>query len=433
MPVLRSSFLELRPLQHRTATPTCHRYPSTGIFPSERKSITHHRFHNHRPNVRASISAVASLTMSDSFFQSIPQSVPPNAPDLIYVPNNCSVYFTRPKSATASPSDSILYGHDPLTNLPQYDLERELPPGTVLRELARGVYAGWYLRPGERRWETWSAPNYQQLLNRQDLTTRDDLLRGRTYGSNQQDPHGPEYVNPRLREMFRADDPYSRHKSRITIDSVRTGHHHHHGNPPRASSSKDRTKPVHSRVPSYISGEMTNHPLPAYRTLMDGLNQCYSDDLKADLGHHFDDVDDDVIIAYAKAHVALFGRQFPELFAAMAVGEEVNRGRHPSCLIPVPYLGICHKYLDVILPLSRNYVRHLDNDVLRLLHVHLAAFDRGAPENVPMRASRADMAESRHQVLCELQRRGFTERLPNMIRLKGLGASARTAEVSTLR
>lgn len=228
--------------------------------------------------------------------------------------------------------------------------------------------------------------------------------------------------------MLKADEPYSRHKSRINSDSVRTGNHHH-ADLPRASSSKATPKSVHSRVPSNISGELTNHPLPAYKALMDGLNQCYSDDLKADLGHRFDDVDDDVIIAYAKAHVSLFGRPYPGLLATLTVGEEANRGRHPSCLIPVPYLGIRYKYLDVILPLSRDYVRDLDNDVLRLLHVHLAAFDCGAPDNVPMRASHADLAESRHQVLCELYRRGFTERLPNIVRLKGLSASARIAGV----
>lgn len=360
--------------------------------------------------------------MSESFLQFVQQDR--HAPDLIYVPNNFSVYFTRPGLATDSPSDSIFYGYDPITNLRQYDLRRELPAGTVLHELARGIYAGWYKRPRERPWERWSPPDFQQPITHQQPATHAGFSHGQTFGSHQQDHRNPEYVSPRLWNMFKTDDLHSRQKSIITREPIRTGQPHH-ADPSRAHSSKERPKAVHSRVPSYVSGEMTTQPRPAYKALMDGLNQFYAHDLKANLGHHFDDVDDDVIIAYAKAHVALFGRPFPEL--AMTVGEVANRGRHPSCLIPIPYLGIRFKYLDVILPLSQQYVRHhVDNDVLRLVHVHLAAFDRGEPDNAPMRASHADMAESRHRVLCELQRRGFTERMPNIVRLQGLGASTQT-------
>lgn len=84
----------------------------------------------------------------------------------------------------------------------------------------------------------------------------------------------------------------------------------------------------------------------------------------------------------------------------------------------IPFLRLKEKVLHVRMPLDRESVRGLDNDILRVMYVFLSNI---RPEFV----SAASLTESHSHVLSELESRGFTARLPHVDRLLGLDDAPR--------
>lgn len=321
--------------------------------------------------------------MEGSVLESILKGI--DVPDFIYRHAEGSVYFTRPGISPDHIARSIFHGYDTLTHLPQYDREDGIPMGANLYEIDHNVYAGWRKRSHFSDSPSRITP-HQFPIRAGPFVHPEDERHWLTPGSK-----GTTY--PSLSRFWRLGHLFARR-------------------------SQPAQEPVQPTTPE--SERPKGPPESAYKSLMDALDRHYAKDLKAEVGHHFDNVDDNVIIAYARAHESGYDSALPDLSPPRIIGS--NWRKHDSWLIPVPYLyrGLNLTYLDVILPLDRNCVRDLSNDVLRVLHIQLAAADYKTPYN-HVRASDDDMAESRLQVLGELLRRGFTGRLPNVVRLKGLG------------
>lgn len=307
-------------------------------------------------------------------------------PEFIYRHAEGSVYFTRPGISYGFLARGMFHGYDTLTHLPQYDREDGIPMGANLYEIDRGVYAGWRKRSHFSNSPSRITP-HQFPIRAGPFVHPEDERHWLTPGSK-----GTTY--PSLSRFWRLRHLFARRRN------------------------KPAQEPVQSPQPELERPK--DSPVSAYKSLMDALDRHYAKDLKAEVGHHFDNVDDNVIIAYARAHETGYDSASPDLSPPKIIGSKWRK--HDSWLIPVPYLyrGLNLTFLDVILPLDRRCVRDLSNDVLRVLHIQLAAADYKTPYN-HVRASDDDMVESRLQVLGELMRRGFTGRLPNVVRLKGLG------------
>jgi hypothetical protein len=135
----------------------------------------------------------------------------------------------------------------------------------------------------------------------------------------------------------------------------------------------------------------------------------------AEAGHLFDNVDDTFIHALINAY-ALHHSWAPHVY--LTVGQGTGEDSSGSWFIDVPYLGLPQDVLEVYLPLDLKSLLDLPNDVLRVLHVHIADPDHRAPMLASLSA--AELAESCRLILQELEHRGFTEHMPHVVRLRGL-------------
>lgn len=149
------------------------------------------------------------------------------------------------------------------------------------------------------------------------------------------------------------------------------------------------------------------------RKLIHLLEDYYRRELKEDPGHRFDNVDDTVITAYINTceHVNYRGQRLRRI-----IGLEQPFSSFNSCVVPIPFLELRHSALEVMLPLDWEAIAELNNDMLRVLYVHLSNDGRDIPSVVTI----TSMEESRRRVLSELVCRGFTGELPNVVRLRGL-------------
>jgi hypothetical protein len=155
------------------------------------------------------------------------------------------------------------------------------------------------------------------------------------------------------------------------------------------------------------------------RTLIRSLDGYYRRELKGEPGHRFDNVNDTVVAAYinAHAHASDFGQGILRI-----IGREQPFSVFYSWIVQIPFLRLQHDALEVLLPVDQNAIRDVNNDILRVLYVHLS----NGSSTMPHTATDAGVEDSRRTVLGELERRGFTEKLPRVARLRGL--SDRSAE-----
>jgi hypothetical protein len=149
------------------------------------------------------------------------------------------------------------------------------------------------------------------------------------------------------------------------------------------------------------------------RKLIHALDEHHRLDLRAEPGHRFDNVDDDVVTAYVNTR----DYESPlEQGFRLIKGSKQPFSASDSWLIPISFLRLQHKFLEVVLPIDQETVADLNNDILRVLYIHFSTDSLGIPYSV----SGASVAESCRRVLGELERRGFTEQLPRVVRLRGL-------------
>ena len=129
-------------------------------------------------------------------------------------------------------------------------------------------------------------------------------------------------------------------------------------------------------------------------------------------GRRFDNVDDDVVAAYINAgdHTTQQGQFAKVIIAGAQQWPALN-----SWTVHVRFLQLPYNVLEVELPIDQETTTDLNNDVLRVLYVHLS---NDSP-SIPSTVTDASVAESRRHVLRELERRGFTAKLPAVPRLRG--------------
>ena len=149
------------------------------------------------------------------------------------------------------------------------------------------------------------------------------------------------------------------------------------------------------------------------RALIRSLDEYYRRELKGEPGHRFDNVNDTVVTAYinAHAHASNSGQGILRI-----IGHEQPSSVFYSWIVQIPFLCLEHSALEVMLPIDRDATRQVNNDILRVLYVHLSNGSRTIPYSV----TNDIVEESRRSLLAELERRGLTEKLPRVARLRGL-------------
>lgn len=172
--------------------------------------------------------------------------------------------------------------------------------------------------------------------------------------------------------------------------------------------------PAESAQPSEqvdISQETTS------RKLIHALDEHYDLDSGAEPGHRFDDVDDDIVTAYIDASAIDYGSPLGHAMQLIKDRERPILGLlSDNWIVPISFLRLEIEFLAVVLPIGQETVADVDNDILRVLYIHLA----NGTQDIPNSVSRASVTESCRCVLSELERRGFTDKLPNFARLRGL-------------
>jgi hypothetical protein len=163
------------------------------------------------------------------------------------------------------------------------------------------------------------------------------------------------------------------------------------------------------------------------RTLIRSLDGYYRRELKGEPGHRFDNVNDTVVAAYINvhAHASDFGQGILRI-----IGREQPFSVFYSWIVQIPFLRLQQSALEVLLPIDRDAIREVNNDILRVLYVYLSNGSR----TIPHPATDADVEDSRRTVLVELEHRGFTEKLPRVARFRGLSdrSADRMSEVPGL-
>jgi hypothetical protein len=149
------------------------------------------------------------------------------------------------------------------------------------------------------------------------------------------------------------------------------------------------------------------------RRLIRSLDKYYGRELNQEPGHCIDNVDDDVVAAYINAHACA---SHAVQSIQRIIGHEQPLSVFSSWVVRIPFLRLQYSALIVLLPVDWDAIEDVNNDVLRVLYVHLSNGSRTIPHSV----TNADVEESRRRVLMELERRGFTEELPRVARLRGL-------------
>jgi hypothetical protein len=171
---------------------------------------------------------------------------------------------------------------------------------------------------------------------------------------------------------------------------------------------REITFPFGSKIPANDWNSTTREPTHA-------SDERHGPGSTAETGHRFDNFDDIFIHAVINARGPR-SYSAPEVY--MTIGRETQKDSPIAWSIEIPYLGLPQNVLEVWLPLDQASLLDLTNDVLRVLHVHIADPDCKALGSAFFPA--ADVVESRRLVLRELERRGFTEQMPHVVRLHGL-------------
>jgi hypothetical protein len=171
---------------------------------------------------------------------------------------------------------------------------------------------------------------------------------------------------------------------------------------------REITFPFGSKIPANDWNSTTREPTHA-------SDERHGPGSTAETGHRFDNFDDTFIHAVINARGPR-SYSAPEVY--MTIGRETQKDSPIAWSIEIPYLGLPQNVLEVWLPLDQASLLDLTNDVLRVLHVHIADPDCKALGSAFFPA--ADVVESRRLVLRELERRGFTEQMPHVVRLRGL-------------
>lgn len=146
------------------------------------------------------------------------------------------------------------------------------------------------------------------------------------------------------------------------------------------------------------------------RELIRSLDEYHRCELKQDHGHRFDNVDDTVIAAYINA-CACVSR--PRQGIHRIIGRHQPFSSFNSWVVPIPFLDLA---LEVMLPVDQEAITELNNDVLRVLYVHLSNDSRTIFSEV----TTASIEQIRRHLLSELARRGLTGELPHVVRLRGM-------------
>jgi hypothetical protein len=169
-------------------------------------------------------------------------------------------------------------------------------------------------------------------------------------------------------------------------------------------------------------GEVTFGPKPTTndrnsttRQPIDALDERYGLESTVEAEHRFDNFDDTFIQAVINAHGPPYYCA-PEV--CMTIGRETRKDSSITWSIEIPYLDLPQNVLEFYLPLDQASLLDLTNDVLRVLHVHIADPDCSTLGLAYFPA--ADVVKSRNLVLRELERSGFTEQMPHVVRLRGL-------------
>jgi hypothetical protein len=366
-------------------------------------------------------------------------------PDFIYRSTDGSIYFTRPSRT----SGSTFCGYDQQTNLPMYGLSHEVPIGGNTQRIARGVYAGSF-GPTASNVESDPQPTYrpqtislkrsiasrnllwdarrqaraesrrreQNFSRRNTVQPESDVAcsyRGlpsgdRGHAPGRQERSSPYSVNIGGPPTSESQDRNNSIREPVRVDS------YFHSERSRASDSRrktDYTFPFVTPTPDLESTK--NHRDSNARELIHALKERYELDSMAEAGHLFDNVDDTFIHAQINAY-ALHHSWAPHAY--LTVGQETGEDSLVSWFIDIPYLELPQDVLEVHLPLDQTSLLDLTNDVLRVLHVHIADPDHRAP--VLASISAAELTESCRLISQELEHRGFTEHMPHVVRLRGL-------------
>jgi hypothetical protein len=214
---------------------------------------------------------------------------------------------------------------------------------------------------------------------------------------------------------------------------VRAGSYHH-SERSRASESRRETDSMfpfegvifggvrRETDSTFPFGEVTFGPKPTTndrnsttRQPIDALDERYGLESTVEAEHRFDNFDDTFIQAVINAHGPPYYCA-PEV--CMTIGRETRKDSSITWSIEIPYLDLPQNVLEFYLPLDQASLLDLTNDVLRVLHVHIADPDCSTLGLAYFPA--ADVVKSRNLVLRELERRGFNEQIPRVVRLRGL-------------
>lgn len=174
----------------------------------------------------------------------------------------------------------------------------------------------------------------------------------------------------------------------------------------RANSFRPGVPSVRVEAPS-VDGIVPIYDPVGWRPHINAPHNHYRRWMKNESGRHFDQLDDSVIAAYVNARGFMWE---VEIIERLTIGPETDldgdRDGAVAWSIPISYLGLYYTVLEVFFPLSEASVHDLPNDILRVLHVALGLNEHdGQLALVPV--SDGHLAESRRQVLLELERRGF--------------------------
>jgi hypothetical protein len=351
-----------------------------------------------RPTTLANNSSTEPVTMSSPILHSILQGH--YVPDFIYRSTDGSVYFTRPSRTSGSTS----CGYDQQTNLPMYGLTHEVPIGGNTQRIARGVYAGSFgptasnvesdpqpthqphtislkraitsrnlLRDSQRQARAESRRREQNLSRRTTVQPDSDVARShrglpsgdRGHAPGRQERSSPYSVNIGGQLTSESQDRNNAIREPVRADS------YHHSERSRASESRRETDSTFPVETSTFGLQPTSNAQNSTitRALTQALKERYELDSMAEAGHLFDNVDDTFIHAQINAY-ALHHSWAPHVY--LTVGQETGEDSPVSWFIDIPYLGLPQNVLEVYLPLDQASLLDLTNEVLRVLHVHIA-------------------------------------------------------------
>lgn len=142
-----------------------------------------------------------------------------------------------------------------------------------------------------------------------------------------------------------------------------------------------------------------------YRAYIRALHNYYRYAMRAQSGHYLDGVDNNIITAYLNCRGFDWNSEHNRWLTIGPDAVDLSGTDAISWSIPIPFLGLCYNVLEIVFPLNEASTRDLSNDLFRVLHVSLAAETRDALEALGPVPDDA-LADSRRQVLLELERRG---------------------------